>query len=49
MLMMEWKFWMVRFISWEETMSSAKNIAERYDPLNDTWETLSPMSVARLE
>ena len=27
--------------------SSAKNIAERYDPLNDTWEILSPMSVAR--
>ena len=26
---------------------SAKNIAERYDPLNDTWEILSPMSVAR--
>jgi N-acetylneuraminic acid mutarotase len=27
---------------------SAKNIAERYDPTTDTWETLSPMSVARL-
>jgi N-acetylneuraminic acid mutarotase len=27
--------------------SSAKNIAERYDPVNNTWETLSPMSVAR--
>ena len=26
---------------------SDRNIAERYDPLNDTWETLSPMSVAR--
>ena len=31
-LMMEWKFWMVRFILWEDTMVSAKNIAERYDP-----------------
>jgi N-acetylneuraminic acid mutarotase len=27
--------------------SSAKNIAERYDPLTNTWETLNSMSVAR--
>ena len=26
---------------------SAKNIAERYDPVTNTWETLSSMSVAR--
>ena len=27
--------------------SSAKNIAERYDPSTNTWETLNSMSVAR--
>ena len=27
--------------------SSAKNIAERYDPVTNTWETLNSMSVAR--
>ena len=27
--------------------SSAKNIAERYDPITNTWETLNSMSVAR--
>ena len=26
---------------------SAKNIAERYDPTTNTWETLNSMSVAR--
>ncbi|MDC1309611.1 immunoglobulin domain-containing protein, partial [Opitutales bacterium] len=26
---------------------SAKNIAERYDPSTNTWETIAPMSVAR--
>ena len=26
---------------------SAKNIAERYDPVTNTWETLNSMSVAR--
>jgi N-acetylneuraminic acid mutarotase len=28
---------------------SAKNIAERYDPVTNTWETLNSMSVARKE
>ena len=28
-------------------MVQPKNIAERYDPVNNTWETLSPMSEAR--
>ena len=27
--------------------SSAKNIAERYDPATNTWETLANMSAAR--
>jgi hypothetical protein len=31
--MMEWRFWMVRFILWVDN-GSAKNIAERYDPVN---------------
>ena len=29
-------------------MTSAKNIAERYDPVTNTWETLNSMSVARV-
>ena len=29
--------------------SGIKNIAERYDPINDTWETLAPMSVQERE
>ena len=28
-------------------MAHAKNIAERYDPVTNTWETLNSMSVAR--
>ena len=38
---------MERFILWEVAMVQCKNIAERYDPVTNTWETLASMSVAR--
>ena len=38
---------MVRFILLEVKMTQSKNIAERYDPVTNTWETLNSMSVAR--
>ncbi len=32
---------------WTDSSSSAQNIAERYDPATNTWETLANMSAAR--
>ena len=37
----------IYFVGGGAANSSAHNIAERYDPVTNNWETLSPMSVAR--
>ena len=45
--MTAWKYWAVKSILWEVGWFSAKNIADRYDPATNTWETLANMSAAR--
>ena len=37
----------IYFVGGEEANCSAHNIAERYDPVSNSWETLASMSVAR--
>ena len=37
----------IYFVGGYDGSEASKNIAERYDPATNQWETLTPMSVAR--
>ena len=47
MLMMEWKFWMVRFILLVDTILQLKILLKGMTLTTNTWETITSMSVAR--